>query len=248
MRVGKPVVIAHRGWSSLFPENTLPAFAAAVSAGADEIEFDVRLTGDEALVLSHDASAERVSDLTGAVSGFRAEELAKASMRMPNGGLARGLGFTSAATVITHFRGKVGMNIHVKEPTDEDAVIGAVARLGPPLGASDVYLAGSPELLERAAILIPELPRCCLDSSNDPDVMLDAAAELSCVRVQFRRGGYDPAHVELARERGLVPNLVWADDLDEAERAVRNGIVGLLTNDVGPVSTHLAELGLWERA
>ena len=32
---------AHRGVSARMPENTLPAFAVALSLGADEIEFDV---------------------------------------------------------------------------------------------------------------------------------------------------------------------------------------------------------------
>lgn len=240
-------MVAHRGWSSRFPENTLPAFGAAVSAGADEIEFDLRLTRDEVLVLSHDESTERVSDLTGAVSGFLADELATASLRMPGGGWAPGLGFTRADTLMESFRGRVGMNMHVKQAADPDAVLQVLARMGPPLNAPDVYLAGSPDLLERAAVLVPDLPRCCLDSSNDADAMLRAAAELGCVRVQFRRGRYDPGHVEEARRRGLVPNLFWADDVHEAERAVRGGIVGLLTNDVGPVLTHLSAVGLWTR-
>lgn len=244
----KLALVAHRGWSALFPENTLPAFAAAVSAGVDEIEFDLRLTRDEILVASHDESVDRISDLTGAVSGLSADELGTASMRMPTGGWARGLGFTRATTLMEYFRGKVGMNIHVKSVADTDAVLEAIARLELPLGSPDVYIAGSPELLDRAAILIPDLPRCCLDSSNDPDAMLKAASALDCVRVQFRRNGYDPSHVEIARRRGIVPNLFWADDLEEAERAVRSGIVGLLTNDVGPVLSHLEAVGLWTRS
>ena len=36
------------------PENTLPAFAAALSLGANEIEFDVRLTKDNQLIVCHD--------------------------------------------------------------------------------------------------------------------------------------------------------------------------------------------------
>ena len=53
---------AHRGVSALMPENTLPAFAAALSLGADEIEFDVRLTRDYKLIVSHDGTLERISD------------------------------------------------------------------------------------------------------------------------------------------------------------------------------------------
>jgi glycerophosphoryl diester phosphodiesterase len=50
-----PAVVAHRGASAHYPENTLAAFDAAVAAGADIVEFDVRRTPDGALVISHDA-------------------------------------------------------------------------------------------------------------------------------------------------------------------------------------------------
>lgn len=50
-----PAVLAHRGVSVEFPENTLEAFAAAASRGADGVELDVRRTQDGALVVHHDA-------------------------------------------------------------------------------------------------------------------------------------------------------------------------------------------------
>ncbi len=48
-------VIAHRGANRYAPENTLEAFAIAVSLGAAGIELDVRATADGALVIHHDA-------------------------------------------------------------------------------------------------------------------------------------------------------------------------------------------------
>ena len=48
------LVIAHRGASAAFPENTLAAFAGAVAQGADGVELDVRRTADGRLALSHD--------------------------------------------------------------------------------------------------------------------------------------------------------------------------------------------------
>jgi len=41
--------VAHRGASLRYPENTLAAFEAAIRAGADMIELDVRLTADGGL-------------------------------------------------------------------------------------------------------------------------------------------------------------------------------------------------------
>ncbi|POR46277.1 glycerophosphoryl diester phosphodiesterase [Bosea psychrotolerans] len=57
---GRPLVIAHRGGALLAPENTAEAFRAAVAAGADMVETDLRLTADGALVCLHDADLKRL--------------------------------------------------------------------------------------------------------------------------------------------------------------------------------------------
>jgi glycerophosphoryl diester phosphodiesterase len=51
---GVALIVAHRGASSLAPENTLEAFEAAIAVGADMVEFDVRSTADGVLVAFHD--------------------------------------------------------------------------------------------------------------------------------------------------------------------------------------------------
>lgn len=48
-----PRVIAHRGYKSAFPENTMAAFRGAVGSGADGIEADLHLSKDGTVVLSH---------------------------------------------------------------------------------------------------------------------------------------------------------------------------------------------------
>jgi glycerophosphoryl diester phosphodiesterase len=45
---------AHRGGRALLPENTLPAFANALSMGVNTLELDVGVTADGALVISHE--------------------------------------------------------------------------------------------------------------------------------------------------------------------------------------------------
>jgi len=64
----RPLVIAHRGASSEVAEHTLPAYLAAIDAGADGLECDVRLTRDGHLVCVHDRKVNRTSDGTGIVS------------------------------------------------------------------------------------------------------------------------------------------------------------------------------------
>lgn len=51
--VSIPQIIAHRGYSAKFPENTLNAFKHAIDVGAHAIETDVHLSRDGVAVLSH---------------------------------------------------------------------------------------------------------------------------------------------------------------------------------------------------
>jgi glycerophosphoryl diester phosphodiesterase len=59
--------VAHRGYSAVAPENTLPAFAAAVSGGATHVEFDVRTTADGVPVVIHDRTLDRTTTGSGHV-------------------------------------------------------------------------------------------------------------------------------------------------------------------------------------
>lgn len=56
-------ITAHRGQSSTHPENTIPALREAVRQGADGIEFDVQPTADGSIVLMHDRSPMRTTNL-----------------------------------------------------------------------------------------------------------------------------------------------------------------------------------------
>ena len=62
-----PVLLAHRGLVRHAPENTLPAFAAAVALGVS-IELDVYQTRDKQLVVIHDQTVNRTTNGTGNVN------------------------------------------------------------------------------------------------------------------------------------------------------------------------------------
>lgn len=72
-----PLIIAHRGASALAPENTLTAFRQAIEAGANGIEFDVRISKDGVPVVFHDSTLRRIARREGRTSNFTAEELGK---------------------------------------------------------------------------------------------------------------------------------------------------------------------------
>lgn len=62
--------VAHRGYSTIAPENTLPAYKLAKEMGFFYVECDVRLTSDGIPVLLHDASINRTSNGTGNIASL----------------------------------------------------------------------------------------------------------------------------------------------------------------------------------
>ena len=75
--VERPLIIAHRGDSSSAPENTLAALRAAVIAGADYAEVDVRLSSDGVAVLMHDEDLSRTATSFQRVNTLTADELSQ---------------------------------------------------------------------------------------------------------------------------------------------------------------------------
>ena len=73
----EPVVLAHRGDSARFPENTMPAFSSAVEMKVDVIETDVHLTADGQVVIWHDDTLKRMSGDSREISLLNWEDIKK---------------------------------------------------------------------------------------------------------------------------------------------------------------------------
>ena len=72
-------VYAHRGYSGLYPENTMLAFSKALEAGADGIENDVHLSKDGEVMIMHDESLARTAGLNEYIFNMTRSELEKIS-------------------------------------------------------------------------------------------------------------------------------------------------------------------------
>lgn len=71
----KLIVNGHRGFGAKYPENTLISFEKAIDIGADSIEYDLHLTRDGNLVVTHDDEVSRCSNGHGVVEEMTFAEL-----------------------------------------------------------------------------------------------------------------------------------------------------------------------------
>jgi glycerophosphoryl diester phosphodiesterase len=82
-------IFAHRGFSAIYPENTMKAFIEAEKAGADGLEVDVQLTRDGEVVVIHDEKVDRTTTGTGFVKDLTFKELRKFDASYKNKRLLR---------------------------------------------------------------------------------------------------------------------------------------------------------------
>ena len=82
--MSSPLIIGHRGASAVAPENTMAAFREAIAAGADGIEFDVRLTRDGAPVVIHDNTLRRTAGLPHHIGDLTLRELESLDVGVPS--------------------------------------------------------------------------------------------------------------------------------------------------------------------
>ncbi len=84
--------IGHRGYSSVYPENTLLALEEAFKRGITICEIDVRVTSDDVYILFHDSEAlHRTSDGKGAIEDYTYSELQLLDVGSWKGGHFKGL-------------------------------------------------------------------------------------------------------------------------------------------------------------
>lgn len=80
-----PLIVAHRGLSSLAPQNSVPAFEKAVEYGFDGYEFDIHTTKDGEWVVIHDDTVDAMTDGEGLVADMTLEEIKQLKLDAGNG-------------------------------------------------------------------------------------------------------------------------------------------------------------------
>lgn len=235
-----PIPVAHRGGASEAPENTLPAFEAAVRQGYHHVETDVHVTADGVLLAFHDDRLDRVTDRVGEIARLPWSEvrLAKVDGREPIPLLADLLG--------------TWPDLHVNIDPKHDAAVEPLAEVIEATGAVDRVCIGSfsDRRIDRARALLG--PRLC--TSLGPLGVLRLALGLAppggiaCAQVPVRARSVEvlsPRLLRHARRRDL-PVQVWTvDDPAEMRRLLDLGVQGVMTDEPAVLKQVLVDRGEW---
>lgn len=117
----KLFVIAHRGVSGLYPENTLRAFEEAIKVNAEMVELDVSISKDGIPVVVHDRTVDRTTDFEGDVQSFTLSELKDMEVGAWFAEEFRGEPFPTLREALELMKGKIAVNIEIKTEAVQDS-------------------------------------------------------------------------------------------------------------------------------
>jgi glycerophosphoryl diester phosphodiesterase len=119
-------VIAHRGVSGSYPENTLSAFQAAIDIRAEMVELDVSISKDGIPVVVHDKTVDRTTDFEGEVQSFSVEELKRMEVGAWFSEEFRGEEFPTLRESLELMKGQIAVNIEIKSEAVSDVIYGGI--------------------------------------------------------------------------------------------------------------------------
>lgn len=137
------LISAHRGYWRNFPENSKEAYDAAVTIGADIIEFDVRLTKDRIPVVMHDACLNRTTTGTGLLKDYDLDEVQEFNKVNINNGVETNLKILTLREALNYMKGKALFALDIKGEDYEYAFIESI-RIAKEVGAlSELIIKGN---------------------------------------------------------------------------------------------------------
>jgi glycerophosphoryl diester phosphodiesterase len=189
--------------------NTKAAIAAAIQAGVDWVEFDVRRTKDGHVVLSHDANTMRVSVIPRNIGRTKYAKLAKARMW-------RGQPITSLTEAFTTIGSKAKINIEIKSKGCAEVVVDHIERMVKAGANYDRFLVND------------HVPLALLHGTKPLTFLKLRALRLSAVG--FWRYRLPKKAIEQAKVRGLATYVYTVNTKKAAEQFAARGVDRIVTD------------------
>ncbi|NGN64870.1 glycerophosphodiester phosphodiesterase [Streptomyces sp. A7024] len=218
--VGRTLAVAHRGDPYRVRENTLASLRSAVAAGADAVEYDVRLTRDGVPVLLHDVTLKRLWGYDMPVAALDYAEVA----RRTGGGVPT----LRAALKVMAEEPSVRSFIDLPAP---DAATATVAEVQASGAAASVYYCGA----TAALLAVREADDTAEIALSGKNGARHTASLLTALRprwLNYRWGYVTPYIVRRDHEDGYLVSC-WTVDWDRNIRSLRDlGVDSITSNRI----------------
>ncbi|MFC4426772.1 glycerophosphodiester phosphodiesterase [Deinococcus navajonensis] len=244
---GRTWNIAHQGGEDLQPSNTMLAYRHSAALGVDMLEMDMHATRDGALVLSHDATLNRLTDRRGRIADMTLSEVLRADAAYafsPDGGQSypfrgQGVRLAQLSEVLRAFP-DLPMTIELKQA--EPSIARPFCRALRETHATDHVIAASfsDQALNEFRAVCPEVMTSMTERELKPLVLLGKVglARLPKLRgrvaqVPVRAGGIEvvtPAFVRAMHARGVAVQVWTINDPAEMRRLIGLGVDGIITD------------------
>jgi glycerophosphoryl diester phosphodiesterase len=213
----RPLIIAHRGFSSRHLENTLAAVRAALELGVDLVEIDVQETRDGELIVFHDYRLNRICGARGRVRHKTLEEIQQLNPQVP-----------TLREVLTACQGRARVLIEIKR-ADPRKVAEMIAKLR--MEREVIVFSLSVARMKQFAAADSDIPRFGLIARNLSWAMarLKNAVTVEGIGLS-RRLVTSPRVVRRIHQRGWKV-FVWTVNREaEMKKLAGWGVNGIITN------------------
>jgi glycerophosphoryl diester phosphodiesterase len=216
------LIVGHRGARHEAPENTLPGFRHAIGLGLQIVEFDVRMSADDELVIIHDDSVDRTTTSTGKVADMTLAELQSLDARAAFPDWPEPCAIPTLIEALEVCRAFPIILVEIKKDVPEriDVIvpktIAEIRQLG--LENQARIISFDTHALEIAQRDAPEIKRHLIGDWN-AEHFLDDAIRLEVVQIEAHHPTADRALVRRAREAGFSIG-AWQTNTEEDLRSV----------------------------
>ncbi len=212
------LIVAHRGYSGRYPENTILSFKAATNTDADFVELDVRRTADKRLIVIHDRTLRRLFGVDEEVGSLKYNEICKYKIRFGDSELS----VPTLDEALSVFVGKKQhVIVEIKEGGYEQSVISVVREAD--LEDRVIFASFNFGVLRRISKIDPSYPLLAI-SNIFTERILRCALRVGANILALRKDVISREVVEICHRRGLMVNGWVINDPDEAKRFFLMGV------------------------
>ena len=231
-------VIAHRGVSGSYPENTLSAFQAAIDIRAEMVELDISTSKDGIPVTVHDRTVDRTTDFEGDVQSFSLEELKRMEVGAWFSEQFRGEEFPTLKNSLELMKDKIAVNIEIKTEAVSDEIEGGVVDKALQvvkdldMTSSVIFSSFDYRVMEQLNVLDPKMAKALLYEASQSDELLPSEL-VQKHKVDIFNCSYKQLSEEWINDlqKHKIPYFVYTVNEPELMRElIEKGVSGIFTD------------------